>query len=270
MDPMRKHRKEDNTNQEEPREEEQPFDESQPAADDGGASADDAGAPTPGGFGNAPLADDTEYIRGEPVEDDGFSVGEDDDYSTLLAQKQALEEEVEALREERERLKDQALRTRADFDNYRKRLARETEQNKKMATENLLQDLLPVLDNLELAIEHAGESGEGLTEGVRMVYNQMHEVLGRHGLEKIESKRVPFDPNVHEALMQAPSNEIPDGHVLRTFQTGYSLAGRVIRPAKVVVSQGIPPEDDKPQESVRETQTEQPEGSNGSADDCEP
>jgi len=258
---MRKNRKEDNTNHQEPREEEQPFDESQAAADDGETTAGDAGTQTPGGFGEAPLADDTEYIRGEPVEDDEYANGEDGDYATLLAQKQALEEEVEALREEREQLKDQALRTRAEFDNYRKRLAREAEEKKKMAAEDLLQALLPVLDNLELAIEHAGESGEGLTEGVRMVYNQMHDVLGRHGLEKIESKRVPFDPNVHEALMQAPSTEIPDGHVLQTFQTGYSLAGRVLRPAKVVVSQGSPVEDDEPQESDRETQAKQPERS---------
>lgn len=259
MDAMRKHRKEDNNNHQGPWEEDQYSKDSGFSEEGSQAEAGGADAQTPDGDEETPLTDDTEYIKGEPVDDDDFSTGEDEDYRAVLAQKQALEEEREALLEERDSLKDQVLRTRAEFDNYRKRLARESEQNKKMATEALVQDLLPILDNLELAIEHAGESGEGLTEGVQMVYNQMHGVLRRHGLETIESKGVPFDPNVHEALMQAPSDEVPESHVLQTFQKGYRLSDRVIRPAKVVVSQGTAYDAGESQDSSAGTEPQQPE-----------
>ena len=246
---MKEHRRDDNNNQQGPWEDQEYSEETEASAEDAAGSAD---AQTPGGG-------DTEYVKGEPVEDGDFSEGEAEDYRAVLAQKQALEEEREALQEERDSLKDQVLRTRAEFDNYRKRLNREAEQNKKMATEELVRDLLPILDNLELALEHGKESAEGLTEGVQMVYNQLHEALTRHGLETIESKAVPFDPNVHEALMQAPSDEVPEGHVLQTFQKGYRLYERVIRPAKVVVSQGTAQDEGASQGSSQGTEAQQAE-----------
>lgn len=209
-----------------------------PRGEEPESAGQEGGAPA----GDAAPAGGEDYVQGEPI-GEGDIPEEVEDYRSVLAQKQALEEEREALREERDELKDQYLRTRAEFDNYRKRLSREAEDNKKRANEALVHDLLPILDHLELALEHGGEGGEGLTEGVRMVHQQLRDVLSRHGLEIIESRGAPFDPNVHEALMQNPSEEVPEGHVLQTFQTGYSLAGRVIRPAKVVVSQGAPGED---------------------------
>ena len=252
---MKKHHNEDNNNEQDPLEDEQYSDEPESAAQ----SDEDAGADeqTPGGGEETPQADDTEFIKGEPVDDDGVSMEESEDYRAVLAQKQALEEEREALQEERDSLKDQVLRTRAEFDNYRKRLAREAEQNKKMATEELVRDLLPILDNLELALEHGKESTEGLTEGVQMIYNQLYEALTRHGLEPIESEGVLFDPNVHEALMQAPSDEVPENYVLQTFQKGYRLSDRIIRPAKVIVSQGKAQDEEKPQDSTSQTESQQ-------------
>lgn len=249
---MKEHRRDDNNNQQGPWEDQEYSEETEASADNAEDAAGSADAQTPGGG-------DTEYVKGEPVEDGGFSEGEAEDYRAVLAQKQALEEEREALQEERDSLKDQVLRTRAEFDNYRKRLAREAEQNKKMATEDLVRDLLPILDNLELALEHGSENAEGLREGVQMICNQLYEALRRHGLETIESKGVRFDPNVHEALMQAPSDEVPESHVLQTFQKGYRLSDRVIRPAKVVVSQGTAQDDGQSQDSTAGTESHEAE-----------
>ncbi|MFP4171927.1 MAG: nucleotide exchange factor GrpE [Candidatus Hydrogenedentota bacterium] len=270
---MRKHWKEDNDNHQGPREEEPYSEEPEASAENRESEAGDANAETPLSGEEMPHSDDTEYIRGEPVDDEDFSSGEAEAYRAVLAQKQALEEEREALLEERDSLKDQVLRTRAEFDNYRKRLAREAEQNKKMATEALVRDLLPILDNLELALEHGKENTEGLTEGVQMVQNQLYDALTRHGLETIESKGVAFDPNVHEALMQAPSDEVPEGHVLQTFQKGYRLSDRVIRPAKVIVSQGTAKDEAESQDASEGTEPQQAEeldetpGSNANMDD---
>ncbi len=139
-----------------------------------------------------------------------------------------------------EALKDQVLRLRAEFDNYRKRTARETAQIRSTATAELVCDLLPVLDNLERALEHSSDAAGGLAEGVRLVLNQMRDVLGARGLEAIPSVGEGFDPNIHEALAQAPSEAHAADTVMTEFQRGYRMAGLVIRPAKVVVSTGAP------------------------------
>lgn len=139
-------------------------------------------------------------------------------------------------------LRDQLLRHRAELDNFRKRTARETERIRQTAAERLLQDLLPVLDHLELALQHA-ESDSGLAEGVEMVVRQFREVVARHGLMPVAALGEPFDPNVHEALSQREDASVATGTVLEEYQRGYLLAGRLLRPAKVIVSTGGPEPD---------------------------
>lgn len=145
---------------------------------------------------------------------------------------------LEALETEAEELKDQLLRGRAEFENFRKRTAREVERIRKTATESVIHDLLPVLDNLELALEHAEEAGGPIADGVKMVLTQLIEVLERNGLEPIEALGRPFDPKIHEAVSQIKSAEVPKDNVAQEFLRGYTLGGQILRPSKVVVSLG--------------------------------
>ncbi len=145
---------------------------------------------------------------------------------------------VAALEAEAEELKDQLLRGRAEFENFRKRTAREVERIRKTATESVLHDLLPVLDNLELALEHADDAVGPIADGVKMVLKQLLDVLKRNGLEPIEALGRPFDPKVHEAVSQIESAEVPKDDVVQEFQRGYTLGGQILRPSKVVVSLG--------------------------------
>lgn len=145
---------------------------------------------------------------------------------------------VEALEAKAEELKDQLLRSRAEFENFRKRTAREVERIRKTATESVIHDLLPVLDNLELALEHAEDAVGPIADGVKMVLKQLLGVLERNGLEPIEALGRPFDPKVHEAISEIESAEIPKDNVAQEFQRGYTLGGQILRPSKVVVSLG--------------------------------
>lgn len=145
---------------------------------------------------------------------------------------------AEALEAEAQELKDQLLRARAEFENFRKRTAREVERIRKTATESVIHALLPVLDNLELALEHAEDAGDPIADGVKIVLKQLLDVLEQNGLEPIEALGRPFDPKVHEAVSQIESAEVPKDNVAQEFQRGYTLGGQVLRPSKVVVSLG--------------------------------
>ena len=147
---------------------------------------------------------------------------------------------IAVLEEERDGLRDQLLRLRAEFQNYRKRTARDNERIRARATESLMADLLPVMDHLELALSHADDDSGALAEGINMVLRQFVDTLGKHGLEPIASEGETFDPELHEALMQQPSEEVEEGKVLTEFQKGYHLGDAVLRHAKVIVSSGAP------------------------------
>lgn len=134
---------------------------------------------------------------------------------------------------------DQLRRTAAEFDNFRKRVARESAQQSARAIESLVAELLPVLDNLERALD-ASEHHEPVkvAEGVKLVHQQLADLLHRRGVEEIPAKPGErFDPHVHEALSQAAS-EHPEGTIADVWQRGYRAAGLVVRPARVVVSSG--------------------------------
>jgi molecular chaperone GrpE len=135
---------------------------------------------------------------------------------------------------------DRLLRTRADFDNFKKRAARDRQEAIRFANESLLSKLIPVLDHFDAALAAAGEGGGGNGEsfrtGVAMIYNQLRSVLGEAGLEEIDASGRPFDPNVHEAVSQEESNTVPEGQVIRQLRKGYRLRERLLRPATVVVA----------------------------------
>ena len=144
----------------------------------------------------------------------------------------ALSEELESARQERDQYLDALRRLKAEFENSRKRQERERERVYLMAAERLVQELLPVLDNLDRALEAGGD----IREGVLATRNQLADVLGNEGLLPVASDGQPFDPNVHEAVMGRPSEEHEEGTILQTFERGYLLNGKPIRPAKVVVA----------------------------------
>ncbi len=143
--------------------------------------------------------------------------------------KKELEAENEALKKENEELKELAMRLQADFDNYRKRVARENEEKEKYGCERLMVRVLDVLDTLDRAIAH--EKGEFKT-GLEMIKAQLEAVLAEFGVEPIEALGKPFDHNLHEAIA---TGEGEDGMVIEEFQKGYILHDRVIRHSKVKV-----------------------------------
>jgi molecular chaperone GrpE len=151
------------------------------------------------------------------------------------------EDRLGALQAERDELFDRLQRLAAEFDNYRKRSAREQAEQATRANERLVKELLPVLDDLGRALEAAADHEEAkLEEGVRLVHRSLGALLERQGLAEIATDG-KFDPHVHEALLSQPS-ELPEGDVLQVIQKGYSLGDRVLRPARVVVSSGPPEE----------------------------
>ncbi|MDQ4127925.1 MAG: nucleotide exchange factor GrpE [Actinomycetota bacterium] len=144
-------------------------------------------------------------------------------------------EELETTRRERDEYLEALRRLKAEFENSRKRQERERARLHAMAAERLVQELLPVLDNLDRALEAGGD----IREGVLATRNQLADVLGNEGLLPVASDGQPFDPNVHEAVMGRPSDEHEEGTILQTFERGYLLNGKPIRPAKVVVAKQV-------------------------------
>lgn len=164
-------------------------------------------------------------------------ISEADEGENVLSPAEAA---LEALERERDELKDQLLRARAEFDNYRKRMLREGEQLRKTAAQGLMRSLLPIVDNLERALSHAEDKSDGFAQGVEMIVKQFSNVLADQGLQPIPSVGEIFDPNVHEALTHQPSDQYPADTVMEEFQRGYRLGDYVLRPSQVVVSSGAP------------------------------
>ncbi|MGI1657635.1 MAG: nucleotide exchange factor GrpE [Desulfitobacterium sp.] len=157
----------------------------------------------------------------------------------------SLEEKVLALQAELEQSKNQAeeyfahlQRLQADFDNYRKRTQKEKDDYLKYASERVVEGLLPVLDNFDRAIlaSKTNQDFTSFAQGVDMIFKQMETTLAKEGLVAIEAVGQPFDPNMHEAVLQVESNEYPENTVVEELQKGYYLKEKVIRPSMVKVS----------------------------------
>lgn len=137
---------------------------------------------------------------------------------------------------------DRLLRLQADFDNYRKRMMREKADIYRRANEDIMEELLPVLDHLELALTAVGASEQldSIAKGFKLVGEQLLSVLNKFGLTPIETDGVAFDPNVHEAILHMPSTEVPENAIISRTRAGYMLGGQLLRAAQVVVSSGAP------------------------------
>lgn len=148
----------------------------------------------------------------------------------------AASDDVPPADEEVARLREALLRTRAEMDNLHKRTERELERSRRYINESLMKDLVPVLDALDQGLENAAEDDATLREGLGMIRSQLLQSLSRHGLELIEPEGEPFDPDWHEAIsVQTSTRHEPDS-VMLVLQRGYTLHGRLLRPARVIVA----------------------------------
>jgi molecular chaperone GrpE len=145
-------------------------------------------------------------------------------------------DELAAKARERDEYLALAQRTQADFDNFRKRMARENAAAADRGAGKLAKELLPALDHLELALKSAGEEGD-VVKGFAMVRDELLAALGRVGIQAFSPQGEPFDPNEHEAMAQQPAEDAESGTVLEVYQQGYRINGAVLRPARVVVAQ---------------------------------
>lgn len=147
---------------------------------------------------------------------------------------------LELLTQELAEANDKNLRLVAELRNVQQRAQREKEAALQFAEAGLATDMLPALDDLERTLASIGDEGaqQALAEGVRMVFDQLLKVLRDHGIEVIEAAGTTFDPEVHEAMLQQPSDEVPKGVVIQEVARGYRMKGRVLRSAKVIVSSG--------------------------------
>lgn len=147
-------------------------------------------------------------------------------------------EKLRKLAGERDQYLDMLLRNKAEFENYQKRNQKDREQERRYLAGAMALDLLPVIDNLNRALEAAKQAGEQgpLAQGVAMVQTQFFEMLKRQGITRIEAAGKPFDPNQHQAVMQQPAPEVEANTVLQVLDQGFMHHDRVLRPAKVIVS----------------------------------
>ncbi len=145
-------------------------------------------------------------------------------------------EQAAQLKTELEHVRDMYLRKLAEFDNFRKRVEREREENRQLAVEDFIRDLLPVIDNFERALEHAGDDSGGFHQGVEMIAKQLIDLLSRRGISEINPQGEIFDPERHEAVQRVEDGEHPPGTIVFVMLKGYQADGRLIRPALVGVA----------------------------------
>jgi molecular chaperone GrpE len=155
---------------------------------------------------------------------------------------------IEALNAENSQLKDRVLRTLAEMENLRRRTEREVSDAKVYGVSSFARDMLTVVDNLSRALEHlpaearasADPAIRSMIEGVELTARDLEAALGRHGVKRLDPKGQKFDPNLHQAIFEAPDETVPSGTVSQVVQTGWTIGDRVLRPAMVGVSKGGP------------------------------
>ncbi|OZU89919.1 nucleotide exchange factor GrpE [Virgibacillus indicus] len=165
---------------------------------------------------------DTEEAEGNSGEDD---------------EAEALQKDIQSLQQEKEETYQRMLRLQAEFDNFKKRSQKEKEADRKYKSQDLVNELLPVMDNFERALKiEVTEATSSLIDGITMVYKQLQDALKSQGVEVIEAEGKEFDPNEHHAVMQIEDDEMESNIVAEELQKGYKLKDRVIRPAMVKVT----------------------------------
>jgi len=186
-----------------------------------------------------------EPVAAETEEQVTEQAPQDIDPATATPAEPSLEEQLAAARTETQKNWDLYLRERADLENFRRRAQREKEDLARFANENILKELLPVIDNLERALDHARQDGgndESLRQGVEMTLNLLVKSLDKFGVSPISAVGEPFDPARHEAMGQVESADQPANTVLHEMQKGYLLNGRLLRPALVMLAKAPAPQ----------------------------
>lgn len=183
-----------------------------------------------------------EIDEAEAAQEDAAEGSEEEAPEEAAAADAAMQEEIEALKGQVDGLnkdlqekKDRLLRLQADFDNFRRRSAKEREEISAVVTQNFCKDILPLLDNFERAMAAETKDVEAFQKGVEMIFTQFQEILKKNGLEHIEAVGQKFDPNFHQAVMRVEDPEKEDDTVAQELQKGYMVKGRVIRPSMVQV-----------------------------------
>jgi molecular chaperone GrpE len=156
--------------------------------------------------------------------------------SEQAAGSQSLESELETLREERSTYVDRLARLQAEFDNFRKRSARDQQDYRDYALADALKSLLPILDSLDRALKTSDASVQDFRSGIELIDKQFHDALSRLGVEPIPADGELFDPNLHQAVQMVDTDEVADNHVIDELQRGYRIKDRLLRPAMVRVA----------------------------------
>lgn len=181
----------------------------------------------------------------------------DDKVSVKSSDPEELREVIENLQKEKDELFEKLQRISADYANFQKRVPKQIADTLAYEKEMIIKSLLPVLDNFEHTLQntHSVENPDALVKGIKIIYDQMLDVLKSHGIEHIKALGEYFDPSMHEAIMQMAEPEKEDNIILQEFQKGYKLNSRVIRPGKVVVNKLSA--DKAPQEEEKEDSPQQ-------------
>jgi molecular chaperone GrpE len=167
---------------------------------------------------------------------DGFEEKPAADVKPAAAAEPSAEAELKQLRAERDNLLDRLARLQAEFENARKRAAKENADYREFAVADAARALLPVIDNFNLALKNANARPEDLRKGVELIHKQLQDVLQKMNVQPVAAQGQPFDPRVHEAIEMVESDDVPDNHVLEELQPGYRIKERLLRPAMVRVA----------------------------------
>ncbi|NEU31643.1 nucleotide exchange factor GrpE [bacterium LRH843] len=173
----------------------------------------------------------------QTLEEENIEV-EHTELETEVIEEQSEENQVDQIQEEMNELTNRLLRVQADFDNFRRRSREEKEAAAKYRSQNVIEALLPVIDNFErgLLVSAESEEAKALLQGMEIVYRQFQDTLKNEGVEVIETVGQPFDPHVHQAVMQVEEEGFESGQIVEELQKGYKLKDRVLRPSMVKVN----------------------------------
>lgn len=205
--------------------------------------ADEAATTVDGGKGSDDLFLDPDEEGGEEIEDVPDVASLQGELDEAKAQSDALQADLDAMTAERDDFKSRLLRSAADMENFRKRKDRERDELRKYGSDKVVGDLLPAIDNLERALEHAEKSEEqsSIADGVKMVQRQLITALEKHGVKSFTAVGERFDPQLHEAIQQVETTEFDTGVVVQEFQKGYYIHDRLLRASMTVVAKNVAP-----------------------------